>query len=184
MPAENPYNPDMSGINAMGRWLYGPWFFPPTPICGSTPDAVPPYCIKYRTGAEPLLRSRLRSKPRSVFCQPPEMPGTPNPSWGAEAFLDTMVVNGTAYPTVTVQPKPYRFRILNAAHDRFLNLQLYVADAAQTNPACPTCAANTEVAMVPRHASCTDGHTNCSCAAACDPGFPELADGRQGRRSA
>ena len=36
------------------------------------------------------------------FCQPPEMPGTPNLSWGAEAFLDTMIVNGTAYPTVTV----------------------------------------------------------------------------------
>ena len=56
------------------------------------------------------------------------MPGTPNVSWGAEAFLDTMMVNGTAYPTVTVQPQDYRFRILNAAHDRFLNLQLYVAD--------------------------------------------------------
>ena len=51
------------------------------------------------------------------------------PSWGAEAFLDTMVVNGTAYPTLTVQPQAYRFRILNAAHDRFLNLQLYKASA-------------------------------------------------------
>ena len=55
------------------------------------------------------------------------MPGTPNPSWGAEAFLDTMMVNGTAYPTLTVQPQQYRFRILNASHDRFLNLQLYKA---------------------------------------------------------
>jgi FtsP/CotA-like multicopper oxidase with cupredoxin domain len=55
------------------------------------------------------------------------MPGTPHPSWGAEAFLDTMMVNGTAYPTTTVQAQPYRFRILNASHDRFLNLQLYRA---------------------------------------------------------
>ena len=39
------------------------------------------------------------------------------------------MVNGTAYPTVTVEPKQYRFRILNAAHDRFLNLQLYRASA-------------------------------------------------------
>ena len=61
------------------------------------------------------------------FCQPPEMPGTPNVSWGAEAFLDTMMVNGTVYPTLTVEPQTYRFRILNAAHDRFLNLQLYKA---------------------------------------------------------
>ena len=66
------------------------------------------------------------------FCQPPEMPGTPNVSWGAEAFMDTMLVNGTAYPSVTVQPQAYRFRILNAAHDRFLNLQLYKASPIVT----------------------------------------------------
>ena len=59
--------------------------------------------------------------------QPPEIPGTPNPSWGAEAFLDTPVINGTAYPTLTVEAKAYRFRILNAGGDRFFNLQLYLA---------------------------------------------------------
>ncbi len=55
------------------------------------------------------------------------IPGTPNPSWGAEAFLDTPVINGKAYPTLTVEAKPYRFRILNAGGDRFVNLQLYKA---------------------------------------------------------
>ena len=60
--------------------------------------------------------------------QPAMVPGTPNPSWGAEAFLDTPVINGTAYPTLTVKPQAYRLRILNAAHDRFWNLQLYQAD--------------------------------------------------------
>ena len=44
------------------------------------------------------------------------------------------MVNGTAYPTSTVDPKAYRFRILNAANDRFLNLQLYVADPTVTTP--------------------------------------------------
>ncbi|PKN17420.1 MAG: hypothetical protein CVU71_16160, partial [Deltaproteobacteria bacterium HGW-Deltaproteobacteria-6] len=38
-----------------------------------------------------------------------------------------MLVNGTAYPTITLAPGQYRFRILNASHDRFLNLQLYRA---------------------------------------------------------
>ena len=57
------------------------------------------------------------------------MPGTPNVSWGAEAFLDTPVVNGKVYPTLTVEPKPYRFRVLNAAHDRFFNLQIYQASS-------------------------------------------------------
>ncbi len=42
--------------------------------------------------------------------------------------MDTPLVNGTAYPYLEVQPQTYRFRILNAANDRFFNLQLYVAD--------------------------------------------------------
>ncbi len=44
-----------------------------------------------------------------------------------EAFMDTMLVNGTAYPYLTVAPTAYRFRILNACNDRNLNLQLYTA---------------------------------------------------------
>jgi len=124
MPAQNPYNPDMTGMNAMGRWHYGPWFFPSTPLCGSSPNAVPPYCINNGPAPNPYYNAACVPSP-TVFCQPPEMPGAPNPSWGAEAFLDTMLVNGTAYPTLPVQAKPYRFRILNASHDRFLNLQLY-----------------------------------------------------------
>ncbi len=45
-----------------------------------------------------------------------------------EQFNDTPIVNGTAYPTTTLQPQSYRFRILNAANDRFWNLSWYVAD--------------------------------------------------------
>jgi len=52
----------------------------------------------------------------------------PNPSVIAEMFGDTMLVNGTVYPTVDVDPTQYRLRILNACNARFLNLQLYVAD--------------------------------------------------------
>ena len=62
------------------------------------------------------------------FCEPALIPGTPNNSVGMEAFNDTPVVNGTAYPTTTVDPKSYRMRILNAANDRFWNLQWYLAD--------------------------------------------------------
>ena len=43
-----------------------------------------------------------------------------------EAFMDVMMVNGTVYPYLNVQPKAYRFRILNACNDRFVNLQLYL----------------------------------------------------------
>jgi FtsP/CotA-like multicopper oxidase with cupredoxin domain len=63
-----------------------------------------------------------------------------------EAFMDTATVNGTVYPYLEVDPKSYRFRILNAADDRFWNLQLYVADATVTSADGRT---NTEVKMVP-----------------------------------
>jgi spore coat protein A, manganese oxidase len=52
----------------------------------------------------------------------------PNPSVIAEMFGDTMLANGTVYPTVNVEPTQYRFRILNACNARFLNLQLLVAN--------------------------------------------------------
>ena len=53
----------------------------------------------------------------------------PNLSETTEAFQDTPVVNGTAYPYMNVQPQAYRFRILNAADDRSFNLQMYVASS-------------------------------------------------------
>lgn len=52
----------------------------------------------------------------------------PEPSLVPEAFMDTPVVNGTAYPKMTVEKKRYRFRILNACNDRTLNLGLYYAE--------------------------------------------------------
>ncbi|UFS70219.1 choice-of-anchor D domain-containing protein [Geomonas sp. RF6] len=150
MPAENPYNPDLSGMSSFGRWFYGPWFYPATPVCGQDGAALP-LCIAQGPVANPYYDPACVPGPTTPFCQPPEIPGTPDVSWGAEAFLDTMVVNGTVYPTTTVKPEKYRLRILNAAHDRFLNLQLYQADPAQLpDPAvCPTCVINTEVKMLP-----------------------------------
>jgi FtsP/CotA-like multicopper oxidase with cupredoxin domain len=201
MPAQNPFNPDLSGINAMGRWHYGPWFWPPTPLCGSSAQAVPPYCVSTATVPNPYYDPNCDANATGlVFCQPPEIPGTPSPSWGAEAFLDTMVVNGAAYPTVTVQPRKYRLRVLNASHDRFINLQMYqaVSKVGYTNPTIapynftgtgPTDL--TEVAMVPAstHPVCTAlVTTNCVCDPATAPigtptgCFPPLwpADGREG----
>jgi spore coat protein A len=47
-----------------------------------------------------------------------------------EFFGDTMLVNGTVYPEVTVEARRYRIRLLNACNARFLNLQLYVDDGS------------------------------------------------------
>ncbi len=98
------------GVNPFGRWDYGPWFFPPV--------------------ASPLLL------PGTTLEAGPSAYST---SMVPEAFMDTMMVNGTAYPFLQVQPQAYRFRILNASNDRAVNLQLYYVDPA--NP--------TEVKMVP-----------------------------------
>jgi FtsP/CotA-like multicopper oxidase with cupredoxin domain/fibronectin type 3 domain-containing protein len=106
MTAQNPYDP--SGVNPFGRWHYGPWFFPPTT------DTIQPVPNAYYDPNNPLV-------------QPPEIPGVPWVSAPGESFLDTALVNGAIYPTLTVQPRAYRFRILNASNDRMWNLQMYLA---------------------------------------------------------
>jgi FtsP/CotA-like multicopper oxidase with cupredoxin domain len=105
MPNQNPY--DASGANGMGRWDYGPWFWPPYTGLTHGPITNP-----YYPGPN----------------QPPMIPGTPNPTIVPEAFMDTPIVNGTAYPYLEVEQKAYRFRILNACNDRYLSLQLYYPD--------------------------------------------------------
>ncbi len=106
MPNQNPYD---SGASAYGRWDYGPWFWPPQNPAGL---ASPP--VSCTSSAYPG---------QTLTC-----PGTPNPSGTPEAFMDTPVINGTAYPKLTVDPAAYRFQVLNAGNDRALNLGLYVAD--------------------------------------------------------
>jgi FtsP/CotA-like multicopper oxidase with cupredoxin domain len=129
MPNQNPY--DNSGANAMGRWDYGPWFWP---IFGKSAGLqhgeIP---NPYATAAMPW--------------EPPMIPGTPSTytlakhlatsdvSLVPEAFVDTPVVNGVAYPYLSVDPKAYRFRILNGANDRFFNLQMYCSAADKPNAA-------------------------------------------------
>jgi len=103
MTNQNPW--DIGGMNAFGRWHYGPWFWPPTTDIAHGP--VP--------------------NPYAGPNEPPMIPGVPHNSMAMESFVDTPVVNGMAYPYLVVDPKAYRFRILNAADDRFFNLQIYEA---------------------------------------------------------
>jgi spore coat protein A, manganese oxidase len=49
----------------------------------------------------------------------------PTPSCVPEFFADTAVVNGMAYPHAEVEPRRYRFLVLNGSQARFYNLQLY-----------------------------------------------------------
>jgi FtsP/CotA-like multicopper oxidase with cupredoxin domain len=128
MPAQNPGDP--SGMSAFGRWMYGPWFWPPAGDAKYGPIANPYYDPS--CNLDDPATWQYQTDP---FCEPAQIPGTPNTSVGMEQFNDTPLVNGTAYPTVTLDPKSYRFRVLSAANDRFFNLQWYVADSTGTEVA-------------------------------------------------
>ncbi|MFZ0035484.1 MAG: fibronectin type III domain-containing protein [Sedimentisphaerales bacterium] len=70
------------------------------------------------------------------FMIPPMMPTNltlPSPTLIPEAFGDTVVVNGCAFPYVELPPDTIRFRILAAGNDRVFNLQLYKADPLRIN---------------------------------------------------
>ncbi|MEW6441688.1 MAG: multicopper oxidase domain-containing protein [bacterium] len=145
VPAQNPG--DASGVNQFGRWAYGPWFWPPTTGIDYPPIDNPYY--------DP------NCNPDVQWCEPPQIPGVPYVSMGMESFQDTPVVNGTAYPTLAVDPKPYRLRILNAANDRFFNLSLYQADASGTevalNPAEVAAALTDPAGVFPTPVAGTEG---------------------------
>jgi FtsP/CotA-like multicopper oxidase with cupredoxin domain len=142
MPAQNPGDP--GGMSAYGRWMYGPWFWPPAadtvhgPIANpyynmdpKGPDGIPGTADDWTT---PLLVPCNIDDPATwqyqtdPFCEPEQIPGTPNISVGMEQFNDTPIVNGVAYPTLTLEPRTYRLRFLSAANDRFFNFQWYVGD--------------------------------------------------------
>jgi bilirubin oxidase len=58
-----------------------------------------------------------------------------SPIWNPEFFGNTMVVNGRTWPNLNVEPRRYRFRLLNGCNSRFLILKL------ATNPVAPRPAA-------------------------------------------
>jgi FtsP/CotA-like multicopper oxidase with cupredoxin domain len=51
-------------------------------------------------------------------------PSDVSPIWNPEFFGNTMVVNGRTWPYLEVEPRRYRFRILNGCNSRFLILAM------------------------------------------------------------
>jgi bilirubin oxidase len=56
------------------------------------------------------------------------------PIWNPEFFGNTMVVNGRTWPYLEVEPRRYRFRLLNGCNARFLILKM-VTDSLAPRPA-------------------------------------------------
>ncbi len=67
--------------------------------------------------------------------QPPNpTPDLPNPSIVPGFLGDNILVNGKIWPYLEVEPRKYRFRLLNGSNTRFYGLELE-ADEEQTAPA-------------------------------------------------
>lgn len=75
-----------------------------------------------------VIQDRLFTEDGQLYCPtvPHELePGFPAPpaiSVLPEFFGDFVLVNGVAWPVLDVEPRTYRFRILNASDSRFYNL--------------------------------------------------------------
>jgi spore coat protein A len=64
----------------------------------------------------------------------PSLPGHPDPSVQPEFFGDTILVNGQAWPVLDVEPRKYRFRLLNGSDSRFYNMWINAGAAERINP--------------------------------------------------
>ncbi len=80
----------------------------------------------------PLIMQDRLFNPDGTFLYPVAIGGT-HQYWIPEFFGDTMCVNGKAWPVLDVEPRRYRFRMLNGCNARFLNMTLVQTDG-QGNP--------------------------------------------------
>ena len=75
-----------------------------------------------------MLQDRLFHRDGSLYY--PKVVNGPkeHPIWVQELYGDFNCVNGKVTPFLEVEPRKYRFRILNAANSRFYHLRLFNAD--------------------------------------------------------
>jgi spore coat protein A, manganese oxidase len=80
------------------------------------------------------------------------------PVWIPEFFGDTVLVNGKVWPVLEVEPRKYRFRILNASNARFYHLTLNEARGATATgrPGPPFIQIGTDGGFLPAPVRLTD----------------------------
>jgi bilirubin oxidase len=74
-----------------------------------------------------------------------------SPIFNSEFFANTMVVNGRTWPVLQVEPRRYRFRILNGCNSRFLILKITTEPLARrpARPALPFWQIGSEGGLLP-----------------------------------
>jgi spore coat protein A, manganese oxidase len=75
-----------------------------------------------------MLQDRLFHHDGSLFYPKVVNGPSEHPIWIQEFFGDINCVNGMAMPFLEVEPRKYRFRILNASNSRFYHLRLFNSD--------------------------------------------------------
>jgi spore coat protein A len=123
-PASDPSYP-VPGATKGSLWYPHVYEAPPIPTM-----AIPPLC----DGTGRWDNPGVTTPPVSVI---------------PECFCDTMLVNGAPYPTVSVTPRRFRFRLLNGSQARFYNLQMYVADNSADGITLQTSAKETDPNGIP-----------------------------------
>ncbi len=82
----------------------------------------------------PLIIQDRILDPDGSLIYPVQVPGDPDDRvpkvWIPEFFGDVVLVNGKVWPYLAVEPRPYRFRVLNASNARFYRLTLAESDEA------------------------------------------------------
>ena len=91
-----------------------------------------------------MIQDRLFNEDGSLLYPVIDTGGDPDPRvptvWIPEFFGDTVLVNGKVWPFLEVEPRKYRFRLLNASNARWFHLSLNEArsDGALTGRPGPT----------------------------------------------
>jgi FtsP/CotA-like multicopper oxidase with cupredoxin domain len=178
--------------NPVGRWDWGPFFWPVFPSAMDLPTGE--HKIYPQAANAASLPATAGKTTRQSWTNAALGNNLPGPSdlglsevtTTPEAFVDTPMVNGVPYPVVYVDPRLYRFKILNGANDRMFNLGFYVAahtsqvDTASADPVVAytntaLCAAGdapadcTEVKMVPFNSPNSAYNTTFACPAPVAP---------------
>jgi spore coat protein A, manganese oxidase len=108
----------------------------------------------FDTGSNPLLPNGAFELPMVVQDRMfdaqgnllyPVAPPSTNGPWIGEYFGDVMLVNGKIWPTLTVQPAVYRFRLLNGCNARILSLRI----ARSNDQTIPMTIVGTEGGLLP-----------------------------------
>jgi spore coat protein A len=76
-----------------------------------------------------MLQDRLFHRDGSLYYPKVVNGSKEHPIWIQEFYGDMNCVNGKVTPFLEVEPRRYRFRILNAANSRFYHLRLFNSDA-------------------------------------------------------